>query len=1607
MDDAGWSPNAETAAGTERFAFVTLVTSDTYVDGALVLLHSLRRTLTPHSILCLATPSTLSENSLQRLQQHFDGVIETDLHQSTDDCNLALLGRPDLRSTLTKIQLWHPALFGAWSAICYLDADTLVRQSIDDIFLRFSTWRNDTSEWRHGGLIAAAPDTGWPDCFNSGVLLLAPGLECYQGLLRRAAQSNASFDGADQGLLNEHFADWSTAKPYRRLPFLYNATANVYYTYEPALQRFGHDVRVVHFIGISKPWHWERTPGGQLISDSSPSERWRQLVSLWWSIHDEGVSGWKHWRGPFDKGIAFNQGYHHITEPVLPDTITQSAHAFGYSDTASAPETHDQAHTSDSQVPEVSDWEKDWTWAADRVHPLDYAYLVTHTKPAHEPAPSDPVRYSQPERNYDHAQIEHQQSDRWQPVSEQRQEHMHIQSEQDGRHGHDIEARQDNNVHHSQATEHHRSPSPCQHDSGPPAWMQSQRPWEDVAREGWLHHEEYKPHSYDQSYIQRHEQHWDHHQRQPEYTPMPLPHNQPIYEAAQVVLQPRHDTHEGHHHQSHNWHQQANDHQDHHHQSHFHQEYQGGGYEHPHDQHSYVQHDGRYVEHAAVHASEPAHHHHYESYQGDSQAQPNHAWSDYGQHGNQPHHQAAPDRHDSHSTSSSSPLYYPQPKSPMIVNPVALWESSEEQARRRAWAQHVQAPHDDADDRGRPNHSTPWGKPVQSADERILSTAMHHIDSSSLPHDTPWKISHVRHRPAESTANEAGAQPPHLGMQFKEGVANDFSARDAAGQLLKRWNEAVIARNIKLKFGDIDSENISHSVATPEKGTDAIRLETTVSCEAEDSKGERTVYRFTLSSTLDVGGAKSVPAQMEAAMSPESVSDNQLQPAQPVSLTARPSIPPPDADAHLSGAASDARVLGATVADNRGDKANTSDYTNVTDLLQPENYHEPAMSRRSSFVQLQRNAARAPHMAMRSNHDNADQFAESDARYWKLQRQLIDLEMSQQRHESQARDTANAELKDSAAGNTGGMIGQRHEKLDLASPPTPSHQLPTAQQNGPGRVLRRRPSAFSVADPTATMEGTATIEAQPVAATSTELPSIGINQPLRRRSQSSPRLTVDTSQPASGVAVKPSGKEPISYAKRSRSQSTLRRIAAENSAQAVVQSPKPQAQPKHTARPVFITSSPDGSGSDSDGDGDAASTALDGEPFKPASNRMPTPFPRGLRKTTATSEQGSTPSKVADSGDTDERASRQRDDTDSVRASPGSAGFGSANFGMPIDAVGGEMSPGQQKIKPTINWGDDDDDLLPPESDRSLDAQWRRIVFNAPPARASVVPLATKAARSGIKQPTKSAPEKAIPSADNANPISASESEVDIDDSSVQVAASAIDSPSSGAEASLSQNPDGETEKVPAMLERVPLDVQLPKPTGGTRAPPRKLHSTKSFLNLTSQTFDALSDSDEDPGEAALERRFWERAMKPSKSGISTPYSPGRRKSVTEMSSLISPRDLEEWMKWQGDNSSAPDRGSADEEPAVASDEVTKQPDDLQQELITPPVSKSSGAPGLTVMPTLEGEPPSPVADVQDEGADDDSSPVAPLVSGDYTTNVINGSDSADTHSQSAQLPIS
>ncbi|KAJ1734621.1 glycogenin glucosyltransferase [Coemansia biformis] len=1153
------NPLADDAAAgcdgsADRFVYATLVTSDAYVDGALVLLHSLRRTLTPHSIVCLATPSTLSEASLQRLRLHFDGVIETGLRQSSDDHGLALLGRPDLWSTLTKLQLWDPALFGAWSAVCYLDADTLVRQPIDDIFSRFERWRSDAADWGCGGLVAAAPDTGWPDCFNSGVLLLAPGRECHQSLCQRATQAAASFDGADQGLLNEHFADWSRAEPYRRLPFLYNATANVYYTYPPALQRFGHEVRIVHFIGVSKPWHWARTPGGRLLADPSMPERWRQLVGLWWNIHDEHVSGWRYWQGPFDKAVAFGEGYRHITDQAMQASADPPAPEHGLGDDemggvcpGAGPAAENLGGSPVDQLPEVPDWDKDWSWAADRVHPFDYAYLAAHAAPGGLSTPPDQHRLSQ-----------HVPGPKSAPLSPQ-----HTGPARDGEshaapaaHPNDgaaappdqwcAPASTDRSAHEQGAAEG------ATHGLPPPQWMQSQRPWEDVAREGWMHQDEYRPHEYDQAYVERHmrqapqspspqpqpqspplpphEQHRQDWRWVPEHSPAPAPNSRNLYEATQVLLLPRRES-------------------------------TGGG--HPGGPHQHLAHaeSGRNEHH--IHRGE----------------------SDYAAHAvaeDQPSHPPS-DRRDSQSTTSSSPLFYPQPKSPIVVNPVALWESNKEQARRRAWAQHVRAPQDEEAWPPSWSHSNAAasGVPESAAlgnGQRAPLSTMDHIDSSHLPQETPWKISHVRQRPSTDVAG--GGQPPHAGMQFKEGVASDTGAREAAGQILQRWNEAIAARTIGRGVGGIRPEQIAHSAAEVERGTDAIRLETTVSCEAEDSRGERTVYRFTLSSTLDVGGAQSPPTT--AAPAPAHTRQ------QPLS-TAYDIAPPGTGVAYRGPAA-----VPSVSAPLQSPLAQQDPVADEIGLRSPATAQKPAISRRSSFSLLQANAARAPYLGAGAGGAQSvmDQFAESDARYWRLQRQLIDLEMSQQFRDEQTQSSAGS-AQSPAVGGGFGMVGRGPSMLEEDSPPTPLYQQLAPRQSGSGQLMQRRPSAFSVAlletlastnPPRPGLDADHVYDLLPPVAP--RVSAAGESGAWARgRSRSSPRLAARDALEPQGVAPAPPGSRIQAPQLRGRSHSGLRLVAVQNSVQALEQVQQEREVPQKAR---FTTSGSDSEDSEADEDADAS-----------------------------------------------------------------------------------------------------------------------------------------------------------------------------------------------------------------------------------------------------------------------------------------------------------------------------------------------------------------------------------------------------------------------------------
>ncbi|XP_078420373.1 glycogenin-1-like [Cetorhinus maximus] len=255
-------------------AFVTLATNDLYGKGALVLGTSLRNHKTTRQMVVLVSPQ-VSNDMRELLGRTFDEVILVDVLDSKDSAHLALIKRPELGVTFTKLHCWA---LTRYSKCIFMDADTLVLCNIDELFEREE--------------LSAAPDPGWPDCFNTGVFVYRPSIETYNQLLQFSTEKG-SFDGGDQGLLNSFFSNWATADITKHLPFIYNLSSVAVYSYLPAFKQYGADAKVVHFLGNVKPWNYSYNPKTKCVmrdSNDYSSAVLPEFLNMWWDIFTTSVS---------------------------------------------------------------------------------------------------------------------------------------------------------------------------------------------------------------------------------------------------------------------------------------------------------------------------------------------------------------------------------------------------------------------------------------------------------------------------------------------------------------------------------------------------------------------------------------------------------------------------------------------------------------------------------------------------------------------------------------------------------------------------------------------------------------------------------------------------------------------------------------------------------------------------------------------------------------------------------------------------------------------------------------------------------------------------------------------------------------------------------------------------------------------------------------------------------------------------------------------------------------------------------------------------------------------------------------------------------------------
>nr|XP_019538920.2 glycogenin-2 isoform X19 [Aedes albopictus] len=287
-----------------NFAWVTLATNDSYSLGALVVAHSLKRVHTAHQLAVLITPG-VSEAMKNKLRTIFNVVEEVNLLDSKDEANLALLKRPELGITFTKLHCWRLTQF---EKCVFLDADTLVLRNCDELFEREE--------------LSAAPDVGWPDCFNSGVYVYRPSLDTFSSLMQYAV-THGSFDGGDQGLLNSYFSDWAHKDIAKHLPFIYNTSSVASYSYLPAFKQFGQNTKILHFIGTAKPWLQNFNSESRKVYIPGGYQHLANFLQYWWDIFCEDV----HSRLSADmSGLAGALSQLHLGEPKSTEQEVYEEH---------------------------------------------------------------------------------------------------------------------------------------------------------------------------------------------------------------------------------------------------------------------------------------------------------------------------------------------------------------------------------------------------------------------------------------------------------------------------------------------------------------------------------------------------------------------------------------------------------------------------------------------------------------------------------------------------------------------------------------------------------------------------------------------------------------------------------------------------------------------------------------------------------------------------------------------------------------------------------------------------------------------------------------------------------------------------------------------------------------------------------------------------------------------------------------------------------------------------------------------------------------------------------------------------------------------------------
>ena len=216
-----------------NYAYVTLLSTNNYYDGVLVLFESLKKTKPKYNNFVVIVNEDIDKDKIDDLKRRGYEVIEK---KKIDGSKVKNNTYKHWSNTFDKFNVFDLD----YDKIVYLDSDMYINKNIDELFLL---------PHMSASIAGKGMNNDW-DNLNSGMMVIEPDKRIKEGLIE-LLNSRDHEDVGDQDLIGEYF-DWRNKN--LEISENYNMFAGYVDHYVNELNYKVEDIAIIHYVGSRKPW---------------------------------------------------------------------------------------------------------------------------------------------------------------------------------------------------------------------------------------------------------------------------------------------------------------------------------------------------------------------------------------------------------------------------------------------------------------------------------------------------------------------------------------------------------------------------------------------------------------------------------------------------------------------------------------------------------------------------------------------------------------------------------------------------------------------------------------------------------------------------------------------------------------------------------------------------------------------------------------------------------------------------------------------------------------------------------------------------------------------------------------------------------------------------------------------------------------------------------------------------------------------------------------------------------------------------------------------------------------------------------------------------------